>query len=108
MPDISELIPAMHESNFITSRAHPGKGLFRNEEEMEISFETLDVIIDAGIDGIEPFAHKHTPEQTTLFIKEALNRGLLITGGSDYHGNEDHSISYPLNEEYTNTFLEKL
>ena len=108
MPDISELIPAMHESWLIACWAHPGKSLFRNPEEMEKSLETLDVIIEAGIDWIEPFAHKHTEEQKKIFINEAKKRNLLITWWSDYHWDKDHSISYPLSPEYIKPFLDKI
>ncbi len=108
MPDISELIPAMHESGLIACRAHPWKSLFRNPEEMEKSMKTLDIITDAGIDGIEPFAHKHTEEQTNFFINEAKKRKLLISWWSDYHWDKGHSISYPISSEYVQLFLDKI
>lgn len=105
MPDVSDLIPAMHESNLIACRAHPGKWLFRTQEERKISVETLEYIRKAGIDGIEPYAHKHTAAQTKFFLEYAKEHNLLITGGSDYHGDEGHDISYPLENEETKNFL---
>ncbi len=39
-----------------------------------------------GLAGIEVFYSEHTPEQEALYLKLARELGLLVTGGSDYHG----------------------
>ncbi len=39
-----------------------------------------------GLAGLEVFYSEHTPEQEALYLKLARELGLLITGGSDYHG----------------------
>ena len=108
MPDITELIPAMHESNMIACRAHPWKKSFRKPEEMQSWWELLDYIVSTWIDGIEAFSHTHTTEQSSLFINEANKRNLLITWGSDYHGEEGHNFNYALNTKYLNKFLEAI
>lgn len=46
----------------------------------------LNIILDIGIDGIEVFHSKHTEEQTEYYEKIAIENKLLITGGSDCHG----------------------
>lgn len=78
MPEVSELIPVLHESNFIACRAHPWKSLFRSEEEMEVSMETLDMMVACGIDWIEPFAHKHSKQQINLFWKKPKRKSYLL------------------------------
>jgi hypothetical protein len=42
--------------------------------------------IVAGLDGIEAFYPAHTPEQTQKFVRLADKQGLVVTGGSDFHG----------------------
>ncbi len=39
-----------------------------------------------GLAGIEVYYGEHTPEQQSLYLKLARELGLLITGGSDFHG----------------------
>ena len=42
--------------------------------------------IVAGLDGIEAFYPAHTPEQTQHFVRLTEKQGLIVTGGSDFHG----------------------
>jgi predicted metal-dependent phosphoesterase TrpH len=46
----------------------------------------LEDTIVAGLDGIEAFYPMHTPEQTQAFVRLADKQGLIVTGGSDFHG----------------------
>jgi predicted metal-dependent phosphoesterase TrpH len=39
-----------------------------------------------GLAGVEAFYSDHSPEQEALYLKLARELGLLITGGSDFHG----------------------
>ena len=39
-----------------------------------------------GLAGLEVYYSEHTPEQEALYLKLARELGLLVTGGSDYHG----------------------
>ena len=41
-----------------------------------------------GLAGIEAFHAEHTPEQREYYARLAEDLGLLVTGGSDYHGPE--------------------
>mgnify|MGYP003380871739 FL=1 len=43
-------------------------------------------MIGHGLDGIEVYYPKHTPEQTKRYAEIAREHGLLATGGSDFHG----------------------
>lgn len=56
--------------------AHPG---------LLKSGNTLDYLIDIGIDGIEVYHSKHTVEQSEKYLKLAKKYNLIITGGSDFH-----------------------
>lgn len=46
----------------------------------------LDRFIEAGLQGIEVAHPKHTPEMAAGFRRLAERRGLVMTGGSDFHG----------------------
>jgi len=46
----------------------------------------LDDLQPAGLFGIEAYHPKHNPVQEEVILKVAEKRGLLITGGSDFHG----------------------
>ncbi len=39
-----------------------------------------------GLDGVEAFHHCHGPDQAALWAAQAAALGLVVTGGSDYHG----------------------
>ena len=43
-------------------------------------------MIATGLDGIEAYYPAHGPEQTQRLINVANEHGLIVTGGSDFHG----------------------
>lgn len=66
--------------------AHPlggeGERRLRPEE-----FEALlRVLLQAGIRGLECHYSRYGKEETDLLLKKAEESGLLVSGGSDYHG----------------------
>ena len=46
-----------------------------------------------GLAGIEVFYIEHTPEQEALYLKLAQELGLLVTGGSDFHGDNKPEVT---------------
>ena len=46
-----------------------------------------------GLAGLEVFYSEHTREQESLYLKLARELDLLITGGSDYHGQNKPEIT---------------
>jgi len=40
----------------------------------------------AGLNAIEAYHSDHGPEETAYFVELAHRYGLLVTGGSDFHG----------------------
>jgi predicted metal-dependent phosphoesterase TrpH len=46
---------------------------------------------DAGMAGIEAYYNGYTGEETGRLIAVAKNNGLIVTGGTDYHGLDDGS-----------------
>ena len=56
-------------------------------------FELFEELIPLGLDGVEVWHPENTPEQQEALIKTAKKHGLLMTGGSDFHGGFN---AYPL------------
>lgn len=57
---------------------------------LKMEFEALDVLLSdlvkTGLKGIEAYYVDNTPEETGMLLKLADRHGLLVTGGSDFHG----------------------
>jgi len=58
--------------------AHPGVGVTVSR--------VLDRLLALPFDGLEVYHTRHTPGHITQFTQAALERDLLISGGSDCHG----------------------
>lgn len=61
----------------ISVLAHPG--LVRQPQMVE-------AILEMGVEGLEAFYPEHSKQDTEHFLALAKRRGLLVTGGSDFHG----------------------
>lgn len=70
-------IKLIHDAGGLAFIAHPGNG---------IDTDTLDQLIDLGLDGIESIHPKHSPMMIEMYREYAYKNGLLETGGSDCHG----------------------
>lgn len=67
----------IHEAGGSAVLAHPG--IYHDDKLVE-------EIIQAGIDGIEVYHSDHSPEDESRYLKLSGRYGLLITAGSDFHG----------------------
>lgn len=76
------LIKLIKKANGIAVLAHP-QSLKLDDEELEIKLKEL---ISYGLDGLECYHSKQTPEQMHTFKALAKKLNLLVTKGSDYHG----------------------
>ena len=78
---VPEVLDIIHGAGGFAVVAHPGK-LVRPEY--------LEELIELGIDGIEVWHPDHYQYQVEEFTQIARDRGLYMTGGSDYHGELDN------------------
>lgn len=46
-----------------------------------------------GLDGVEAFYSEHTPEQTAAYLDLCRDLDLLVSGGSDFHGDNKPHIA---------------
>lgn len=73
----TDLIQLTHQAGGLAVMAHPGLNHFD---------EAIPELAACGLDGLECFHTKHTPEITEQYLKVAQRHQLLVTGGSDCHG----------------------
>lgn len=74
----AEAIELIHEAGGLAVIAHPG--LYHRDE-------VISPLVDAGLDGIECFYTRHSTSTTEHYLILAEQYNLLVTGGSDCHGN---------------------
>lgn len=80
-PSLEKIIDLIHSAGGKAFLAHPYQYKFSDTEEF------LDNIYNnSKLDGIECYYTRFTAEQTKYVFEFAKKRGLLISGGSDYHG----------------------
>jgi predicted metal-dependent phosphoesterase TrpH len=72
-----EVLTLVARAGGLTSLAHPGK--LRRDE-------IIPDLVDAGLSAIEVHHPDHHPIDVTRYRRMADSYGLLVTGGSDYHG----------------------
>jgi predicted metal-dependent phosphoesterase TrpH len=77
---ISEGIALLRDCGAVPVWAHPY--LFRGGAVEEV----LKELVEVGLVGIEVYHPSHTPKQTKNLEALCVEYGLLMTGGSDYHG----------------------
>ncbi|MCC3430053.1 MAG: PHP domain-containing protein [Microcoleus sp. PH2017_04_SCI_O_A] len=79
---IAEGIDLLKSCGAVPVWAHPY--LFRGGAVEEV----LKELVDAGLMGVEVYHPSHSSSQIHKLKQLCLDRGLLMTGGSDYHGPE--------------------
>lgn len=78
VPDAIDLI---HKAGGVAVIAHPG---------VNNLIEFIPLFIKYGIDGIEVFYSAHSPDTEKMLLTITEKYNLLVTGGSDYHGDPKH------------------
>lgn len=75
--------------------AHPGR-IRRKSQEL---YDRL--IVDERLDGLEVCHYQNRPEVREQLLAVAHSRGLMVTGGTDYHGRYKMDPDLPGDEELT-------
>ncbi len=79
----ADAIQMIHAAGGVAVMAHPGLVPMGDDALAE---RITSLSRDTGMDGIEAYYSQHTPAQTVHFLALAARLGLLVTGGSDFHG----------------------
>ena len=81
-----EVVEVVHRLGVVVVLAHPGR-LAPAERERVVA-----AALDAGADGLETWHPQHDPADRRRWLALAERRGLLVTGGSDYHGSHKPGV----------------
>jgi predicted metal-dependent phosphoesterase TrpH len=73
---VEESIAILKAAGAVVVLAHP----------FFIKDDQLKEFLDMGVDGLEVFYPRHTSAQVERYLNLVRDRGLVATGGSDYHG----------------------
>ncbi len=83
LPTPEEAICAIHEAGGLAFWAHP---LHRSESSESYVESVLDDFMLCGLDGIEAYYSTFSDIQQKLLLDTARKYGIMVSGGSDFHG----------------------
>ena len=81
-----EVVGLIHNAGGLASLAHPG--LLRHDE-------WIPTFVNAGLDALEAFHTDHDADTRDRYVQLARRYGVLVSGGSDYHGDASHGAPAP-------------
>ena len=76
-PETREGLELIHSAGGVAVLAHPP--VYQSDD-------LLEELADNGLDGVEVWHPRHTDADVQKYTAFAKQRGLLMTGGSDFHG----------------------
>jgi len=86
----AESIALIHDAGGVAVLAHPYQLKLSSYEEAD---RLVGELADLGLDGVEAVYSRHSAAERASYTEIAARNGLLITGGSDYHGSYKPDIS---------------
>lgn len=78
-----QAMQAVHAAGGAAILAHPPQLNYANSSQLDRIVRSL---VHDGLDGLEVYHPDHTPRQTRAYLDLARRLGLLVSGGSDFHG----------------------
>jgi hypothetical protein len=87
--ETSQAIELINTAGGIPVLAHPCLLEPENDQQLE---EVLQEMMSMGLKGLEVYFSEHTPEQTLQYAELAKRYDLLMTGGTDFHGDIQPAI----------------
>jgi predicted metal-dependent phosphoesterase TrpH len=82
-PTPEDVISILHRAGGLVSLAHPGRS------DMDVR---LPALRDAGLDAIEVYHSDHDAIAVARYERVARDLGVLVSGGSDFHGDPAHGM----------------
>ena len=79
----ADSIALIHQAGGVAVLAHPYQLNLSSYKDAE---ELIGELAQVGLDGLEAVYSRHDTAQRTRYAEIASRHGLLVTGGSDYHG----------------------
>jgi predicted metal-dependent phosphoesterase TrpH len=90
LPSPEDAIREIHNAGGLAIWAHP---VYRGRNERSYVRKTLKTLMEMGLDGVEAYYSTFTPYQSRMLLEMAEEFNLLVSGGSDYHGINQPTIS---------------
>lgn len=78
-PSPAAIVGAIHDAGGVASMAHPG---------VTGRDELIAPLVEQGLDAIEVYHSDHTLEDEQRYTAMAARLGTLVSGGSDFHGED--------------------
>lgn len=100
-----EAIEIIRKNGGIAVLAHP---FFVNGGD-SLDKKSIELLAEDGLEGLEVFHSRHSQEVSGYYLKIAEELGLLVTGGSDFHGESSPDVKIGdvlLADEYVREFRE--
>jgi predicted metal-dependent phosphoesterase TrpH len=98
-PDVADAIAAVGTAGGIAVWAHPSLDDVRHFARLR----------DAGLQGVEAFRPSLDGHASASLVEAARETGLLVTGGSDWHGGTRPALgAWYVTERHVGAFLEQL
>jgi 3',5'-nucleoside bisphosphate phosphatase len=88
---LESAVSLIENSGGIPVIAHPVSLNFNGPGEFE---KILREFIEKGVRGIEAYSTMHTPKEREMFLHFAHKYNLLVSGGSDFHGDKREEIGH--------------
>ena len=85
--DANEAIKAILAAGGVPVYAHPLGGEMEKRLTKEELEPRIDALVSTGLMGVECYYSRYSSNDEALLVSLAEKRGLLISAGSDYHGN---------------------
>lgn len=85
-----ECVQMLKAAGGLAVLAHPKLVRFPKDKTIR---DLLGDLKDAGLVGLECYYSLHSDEETAMYLELAREYGLLVTGGSDFHGGNKPEIS---------------
>jgi len=82
-PGFDEAVQRIRQAGGISSLAHP---IRLADRDYALEARLMRQLAAMGLQGVETFHSDHAPEDTARYQGYASEYGLLVTGGSDFHG----------------------
>ncbi|KAB8288118.1 PHP domain-containing protein [Bifidobacterium avesanii] len=82
-PTTHEVVRAVGLAGGVVIVAHAGA---EQRNPVLLSDDQIEALVDEGLDGLEVRHRDNSPEQRRRLLAICERRGLLVTGGSDWHG----------------------
>jgi len=79
----ADSIALIHNAGGAAVLAHPYQLKLPTETEVE---QMIGELAELGLDGVEALYSRHSVSQRARYSEIAASHGLVVTGGSDYHG----------------------